>query len=96
MYDLYRLKYMKKNLSQPEYYVDDVSIQKDYSENNDLVSQVPHLNQIQPILTVSEVVSSIRQALEHLGNTVIPHRWSTAQQMVIKESPVQEKTDLSI
>ncbi len=100
MYNLYRLKCMKKNPTQPEYYVEDVSIEKDgneyYSENKDAVSPVAYLNQIQPILTVSEVVSSVKHALEDLGNAVIPHRWSTAKQMVTEESSVQEKTDLSI
>jgi hypothetical protein len=75
---------MKKKLSRPKYYVDDVSIQKDgneyYIENKDVSFQDPYIHRIQPILTVSEVVSSIKQALENLGNAVTPHRWSTAEQ----------------
>ena len=73
---MYRLRYMKKKLSRPVYYANDVPIAKDgnayYIENTDV-----HINQIQPILTVSEVVSSMKQALENLGNTVIPQRGST-------------------
>jgi hypothetical protein len=76
---------MKKKFSRPVYYVDDVPIEKDGNEYHIENTNV-QTNQIQPILTVSEVVSSMKQALENLGNTVLPQRWSTTQ----------EKTDISI
>jgi hypothetical protein len=76
---------MKKKFSQPVYYADDVPIEKDaneyYIENNNA-----QIHQIQPILTVSEVISSIKDAFEHLDNTLFPQRSSTTQ----------EKTDVPI
>jgi hypothetical protein len=84
---------MKKKFFQPQYYVDDVPVEKDGYEYNDVASQTPDPQQIQPIITVSEVVSSLRQSLDDLGHAVVPQRWST---MLIKETPIEEKTDLSI
>jgi hypothetical protein len=80
----------KKQYESEYYYGDDISIEKDGSEYY-VPPQVPHLNQIEPILSVSHVVSSFKQSLEDLGNTVLPTRWTTNQ-----ETPVKENSDLPV
>ncbi len=91
-----RLRCLKKRRSESEYYVDDIPIEKNPSEygkeNFDAISHEPQLIQIQPILTVSEVVSSIKQSLEDLGHAITPKRWSTTQPMLNEElSTIEEK-----
>ena len=73
IFDLFRIRYMKKNHSPPEYFDDEIVIEKKEFQNLD---ETPEIYQIQPIITVSEVVSSVKESLEHLGNTVMPKRWS--------------------
>jgi hypothetical protein len=90
-----RLRCLKKRRSECEYYVDDIPIEKNLpeydKENFDAISHEPQLIQIQPILTVSEVVSSIKQSLEDLGHVITPKRWSTTQPMLNEESSTIEE-----
>ena len=74
---------MKKRQVEPEYYEKDPPGYD--KENFDAVE--PQLVQIQPVLTVSEVVSSVKQALEVLGHTITPKRWSDVQ---VEEKPASE------
>lgn len=72
----------------------DISIEKGVSEyyvENEKTDEfeIPHLYQIQPILTVSEVVSSVKQSLEDFSDAVIPHRWSAPKKMVDQETQVR-------
>ncbi len=87
-------------MSVPQYCIDDILNNKDSSEfngtNNDSHPQVPHLYQIQPILTVSQIVSSVKQSLTDLGHSLVPFGWSEAQHVYNEQSPVNEKMDLPI
>jgi len=101
MDDLYRLRCIKRRLFESQIYVDDVPVEKDGSEyyggnEQNVDSQIPQLYQVQPILTVSEVVSSIKQSFEDLSNVITPHRWSTPKQMVDQNIQVKESNDLFI
>jgi hypothetical protein len=101
MDDLYRLRCIKRRLSESQTYVDDIPVEKDGSEyyggdEQNVDSQIPQLYQVRPILTVSEVVSSVKQSLEDLGNVITPHRWSAPKQMVDQETQVKEPNDLFI
>jgi hypothetical protein len=97
MHILYRVRCLKKRRVESEYYIEEVSIQKDapeyYKENFDVVVSPPEpqLIQIQPILTISEVISSIKQSLQDLADAVTPKRWSTAAPTI-----TEEKSDLAI
>ena len=80
LFDCHRFRCLKKRKVQPE----DPSIFKIIPEDYPSISkEIPEefistheeylpteTQRIQPILTVSEVVSSIKEALEHLGNTL--------------------------
>jgi hypothetical protein len=86
----------KRRRAEPEYYIDDIKIQNDPpgydKENFDAVPfPEPQLVQVQPILTVSEVVSSVKQSLEVLGHAITPKRWSTVQPTPVdEEKPASE------
>jgi hypothetical protein len=101
MYDLYRIRCIKRRFLESQYYIDDVTIEKNGSEyygeiEKNVGIQIPNLYQVQPILTVSEVVSSVKQSFEDLGNVVIPHRWSNPKQMRDQETQVKEPNDILI
>lgn len=62
----------KRQLSEPEY---DTSMEKEGTEYCiEMDPEAPQVKQIQPILTVSEVFSSYKQAFENLGNAVFPQK----------------------
>lgn len=61
-FDFCRLRYVKKREIQSEDDLEDVKVIPDESPP------------IEPIITVSEVVSSIKESLEHLGNTLLSSR----------------------
>ena len=98
--NLFRLKYMKKTMSEPQYCIDDTISNKNGSEfsveKNENHSQAPQLHQIQPILTVSEVISSVKQSLEDLDAALRPSNWSRVQRIYNQQNPVDEKIDFSV
>lgn len=68
--NFHRLFYVKKRRVQPEYYIECPSVSKAISDE----STASEVQQIEPILTVSEVISSVKESLEHLGNTLLSSR----------------------
>ncbi|UJR10337.1 hypothetical protein I4U23_014543 [Adineta vaga] len=91
---------LKKKLSPPAYCVADVPMEKNGGEHfngddNYIVAEMPNLCQVQPILTVSEVVSSYKQSFDTLGDAILPRRWTRSKQVVKQENPVEEKTEVT-
>jgi len=98
--NLFRLKFIKRKISEPHYYFDDLSSNKDGSEYNgginNMYAHVPNINQIQPSLNIPHIISSIRQSLTDLRDSLIPLSWSRAQPISNPQQPVKEKMDLPI
>ncbi len=98
--NLFRLKFIKRKISEPHYYFDDFSSNKDGGEYNgginDMYAHVPDINQIQPSLNIPHIISSIRQCLADLRDSVIPLSWSHAQPISNPQQPVNEQMDLPI
>jgi len=83
-------------MSEPQYYIDYISSNKDGGEHHDIYAQVPHINQIQPVLNASHMISSIRQALVDLRDSLIPFSWSHTQHTYNQQDSVNEKMNLPI
>lgn len=61
VFDFIRLKYIKKRSSSPPEY-------------NQHQFEDVHIHRIPPIISVSDVVTSMKQSLEELGAAVVPKR----------------------
>jgi len=76
----FRLKYISKKMSEPQYYVDDTTSEKHISEsmdeNNSNLSQYA---QEPNILSVSNMVTSVKQSLVDLGHSLKPYNYDRAQ-----------------
>lgn len=88
-------------MSEPQYCIDDTSSNKDGSDyhhdnDDDVYSQVPHINQIRPTLAIPKMLSSIKQSLDDLRISLIPFSWSHAQHIYDQRSPSKEKKDLPV
>ncbi|CAF0993897.1 unnamed protein product [Adineta steineri] len=96
------MKRLTRKLSKSEYDVDDIGSEKDGSQyydsnENYIISEMQNLYEIKPILTVSEVVSSVKQSFDDLGDALIPNHWLTRKHMVNQDTSVKdEKNDLPI
>ncbi|CAF0977580.1 unnamed protein product [Adineta steineri] len=96
------MKRLTKKLSKSEYDIDDIESEKDGSQyydsnENYIISEMQNLYEIKPILTVSEVVSSVKQSFDDLGDVLIPNHWLTRKHMVNQDTSVKdEKNDLPI
>ena len=83
-------------MSEPQYVIDNVSDRKDnqglHPVNDDFVVQIPHIGQIQPVLRIPYMYSSVKQSLSDLRTTLVPSSWSRVQHFY---DSTPEKTDLS-
>ncbi|CAF0846742.1 unnamed protein product [Adineta ricciae] len=89
------LRTVKRKLSPPAYTMDDVPRDKSgmecfYANSISIPTDVSNVYQVQPILTVSEVVSSFKQSFNNLGDAILPRR-STHDKKILS---VQEKNEI--
>ncbi len=89
------MRCIKRKMSEPQYFIDDTPNNKDNSEyhgkNNDPYAQIPNINQIQPDVTISHMISSIKQSLDDLCTSLVPYSWSHAQRVYNQKNPLNEK-----
>ncbi|CAF3484367.1 unnamed protein product [Rotaria sordida] len=94
------LKFITTQTTEPQYYINDTSIDKDsntyHNEYNDTSFEIQYLYQIRPILTVSHVISSIKQSFTYLYYSLIPSKWLPTQHTNNQQSPDDIKMDLPI
>ena len=83
-------------MSEPQYYVEDPIEQKVNDGHNEPYPQVTNINEIQPILTVSQIVSSMKQSFEDLSEALRPFTWSRAVQVHNQQNQVDQKEDLHV
>ncbi|CAF0795153.1 unnamed protein product [Rotaria sordida] len=96
----FTLKFITTQTTEPQYYINDTSIDKDsntyHNEYNDTSFEIQYLYQIRPILTVSHVISSIKQSFTYLYYSLIPSKWLPTQHTNNQQSPDDIKMDLPI
>jgi len=98
--NLFRLKFIKRKISESHYYIDDISSNKDggkyNSGTNNLYAELPHINQIRPSLNIRYIISTIRQCLADLCYSLIPLSWLHIEHIDNPEKPINEKMDFRI
>ncbi|CAF1247507.1 unnamed protein product [Adineta ricciae] len=91
----FTLKFIKRKMSEPQYVIDKVSDRKDnqaiHPVNDDFIVQIPHISQIQPVLSIPYMYSSVKQSLSDLRTTLVPSSWSRVQHFY---DSTPKKTDL--
>lgn len=87
-------------MSEPQYYIDDISSTTNDPEYNDkvnnLYAHIPNINQIQPSLSIPHMASSVKQSLVDLRDCLLPVSWSQKQHIYYLEKPISEKPGLPI
>ncbi|CAF2391686.1 unnamed protein product [Rotaria sp. Silwood2] len=96
----FALKFIKRQPSEPQSYADDISSNQNsnecYDGNNGTYSEIQHLYQIQPIPTISHIISSTKQSLTDLCYSMIPSKWSHIQHTNNQQSPDNKNMDLPV